>query len=36
LAPEVIEQILDGRRREVARLTKPFPLDWEKQRKQFC
>jgi hypothetical protein len=36
LAPEVIEQILDSRIQEVARLTKPFPLDWEKQRKQFC
>jgi hypothetical protein len=36
LAPEVIEQILDSRIQEAARLTKPFPLDWEKQRKQFC
>jgi hypothetical protein len=36
LAPDVIEQILKGRRLEVARLTKPFPVDWEKQREQFC
>jgi hypothetical protein len=37
LAPEIIEQILDGRRApQLADLMQPFPVEWERQRAQFC
>ena len=36
LAPDIVEHILSGRRTpELARLMKPFPVEWEKQRAQF-
>jgi hypothetical protein len=37
LAPEVVERILDGQRTlGLAALLKPFPVDWEQQRQEFC
>ena len=36
LAPDIVEAILDGRQPpalSLARLMKPFPLEWERQRK---
>lgn len=36
LAPDLVEEILQGRRIGMARLTKPFPVDWEEQRGQLC
>ena len=38
LAPEIIEIIVDGRQPAdltMAKLTKPFPLEWRGQLKQF-
>jgi hypothetical protein len=35
LAPALVEEILQGRRIGMARLTKPVPVDWEKQRGQL-
>ncbi|MDA1100555.1 MAG: hypothetical protein O2967_16380 [Proteobacteria bacterium] len=38
LAPEVIESIVDGRQPAdltLAKLTKPFPVEWKGQWKQF-
>ena len=38
LAPEIIEAILDGRQTKhitMAKLTKPFPVEWEKQREML-
>jgi hypothetical protein len=35
LAPEIVEEILDGRQGPkvtLARVLEPFPMDWEKQR----
>ena len=37
LAPDIVEHILVGRRApELARLMQPFPVEWERQRAQFC
>ena len=37
LAPDIVEHILVRRRApELARLMQPFPVEWEKQRAQFC
>jgi hypothetical protein len=37
LAPEIVERILDGRPTAgLAQLMQPFPVAWERQRKQFC
>jgi hypothetical protein len=37
LAPEIVERILDGRPTAgLAQLLKPFPVEWQRQRKQFC
>jgi hypothetical protein len=37
LAPDIVERILDGRRMAgLAPLLKPFAVEWEKQREQFC
>jgi hypothetical protein len=37
LAPDIVEGILDGRRApSLPRLLKPFPVEWEKQKAQFC
>jgi ParB-like chromosome segregation protein Spo0J len=34
LAPEIVEQILDGRSTaELARVLEPFPATWEQQRR---
>jgi hypothetical protein len=36
LAPEIVERVLDGRPTAgLAELMKPFPVEWEKQRRQF-
>ena len=36
LAPDIVEHVLDGHRTpELAHLMQPFPVDWERQRKQF-
>jgi len=38
LAPEIIEMIVDGRQPAdltLAKLTKPFPVEWKKQMQQF-
>jgi hypothetical protein len=38
LSPKITEAILAGRQREeldVARLLKPFPIDWDKQEVLF-
>jgi hypothetical protein len=36
LAPEIVERVLDGRPTAgLAELMKPFPVGWEKQRRQF-
>jgi hypothetical protein len=37
LAPDIVEHVLDGRRTpELAHLMQPFPVEWERQRRQFC
>ena len=37
LAPDIVEKILDGRATtSLLQLVKPFPVDWQKQREQFC
>ena len=39
LAPDIVEAIMDGREPSglsLARLTKPFPVLWEEQRREFC
>lgn len=39
LAPEIVEAILDGRQpaeMQLDDLLAGFPLEWEKQRVQFC
>jgi hypothetical protein len=37
LAPDIVERILDGRPTAgLARLLKPFPVEWESQRERFC
>ena len=37
LAPDIVERILDGRQApQLADLMQPFPVEWEKQREQFC
>jgi hypothetical protein len=37
LAPEIVERILEGRPTAgLAQLLKPFPVEWERQRTQFC
>jgi hypothetical protein len=37
LAPEIVEQILDGRPTAgLAQFLKPFPVGWEMQRQKFC
>jgi hypothetical protein len=36
LAPDIVEQILDGRSDpELAQLIQPFPVEWERQRQRF-
>ena len=38
LAPDLVEAILDGRQPEllqVDRLLRPFPVGWERQRREF-
>jgi hypothetical protein len=36
LAPDIVERILDGRPTAgLPQLLKPFPVDWEAQRKRF-
>jgi hypothetical protein len=36
LAPEIVERILEGRPTAgLAQFLKPFPVEWEKQRRQF-
>jgi hypothetical protein len=36
LAPDIVERILDGRPTAgLARLLKPFPVEWERQRKDL-
>ena len=38
LAPEIVEAILDGRQPEettLAALMKPFPVEWDAQRRSF-
>jgi hypothetical protein len=37
LAPEIVERILRGRTTAgLARILKPFSVEWERQREQFC
>jgi hypothetical protein len=37
LAPDILEHVLDGRLTpELAHLMQPFPVEWERQRRQFC
>jgi hypothetical protein len=37
LAPEIVERILDGPTTAgLARFLKPFSVEWERQREQFC
>ena len=37
LAPDIVERILDGRPMPgLPQLLKPFPIEWERQRAQFC
>ena len=37
LAPDIVERILDGRpTASLPQLLKPFPVEWEKQKAQFC
>ena len=37
LAPEIVERILDGRPAPgLPQLLKPFPVEWETQKIQFC
>ena len=36
LAPDIVERILDGRPTAgLAQFLKPFPVEWERQRKQL-
>jgi hypothetical protein len=36
LAPDIVEQILDGRPTAgLAQLMKPFPVEWDRQRERF-
>jgi hypothetical protein len=35
LAPDLVEEILEGRRIGTAQLTTPVPVDWKKQRGQL-
>jgi hypothetical protein len=36
LAPDIVERILDGRPTAgLAQFLKPFPVEWERQRRQF-
>jgi hypothetical protein len=36
LAPDIVEHILDGRPKAgLAEFSKPFPVEWERQREQF-
>jgi hypothetical protein len=37
LAPDVVERILVGRPTAgLAQFLKPFPIEWERQRRKFC
>jgi hypothetical protein len=37
LAPEIVERILDARPApSLPEVLKPFPVEWERQRAQFC
>jgi hypothetical protein len=37
LAPDIVERILDGRQApQLTQLMQPFPVEWERQRTQFC
>jgi hypothetical protein len=37
LAPEIVEHILDARPApSLPEVLKPFPVEWERQRAQFC
>jgi hypothetical protein len=37
LAPDIVERMLDGRPTAgLARLLKPFPVDWERQRQDLA
>jgi hypothetical protein len=37
LAPDIVERMLDGRGApQLAQLMQPFPVEWERQRTQFC
>ena len=37
LAPDTVERTLDGRPApQLAELMQPFPIEWQKQREQFC
>jgi hypothetical protein len=37
LAPDIVERILEGRPTAgLPQLLKPYPVEWEKQREQFC
>ena len=37
LAPDIVERILDGRPTAgLPQFLKPFPVEWERQRTQFC
>jgi hypothetical protein len=36
LAPDIVERILDGRPTAgLPQLLKPFPVEWEEQRRQL-
>jgi hypothetical protein len=36
LAPDIVERILDGRPTAgLAQFSKPFPVEWERQRERF-
>jgi hypothetical protein len=36
LAPDIVERILDGRpTAELAQFLKPFPVEWEQQRRDL-
>jgi hypothetical protein len=37
LAPDIVERILVGRPTAgLAQFLKPFPIEWERQRRKFC
>jgi hypothetical protein len=37
LAPDVVERVLVGRPTAgLAQFLKPFPIEWERQRRKFC